>query len=447
MASKSTIGLTWTTFKDFATSRNLPMVWYISNNHYFIYLADGPLAFETRLRIDSPSAGDQLDFETNFKNDANDTPIGNKLIGTDGLLAATVKTKDFENALVTTGTLTAEVVAGFDDFADSWFLITAAGAIGDTIRIQIAEGAHDITVPDRDYPAVDLTYTLIAIDVGDEIKTRDNVINALNANLDFNVAMKSSRVQDNAIVHVGAKDIGEFGERPNANDFLVTTTGTTTIVLQGSDNNKVIRRNKQNSGQRDPRDQRLVTQGISGIVQAVPGAAGDIFIQNATDDGTPVVDQGGTGDADLRVAGSLGTPMEFFIPADAEKDLFITELRFYAGGNGIQFSNFLSKNGAITNGVEVSIISDEVSLLSLPLRTTEDFKNKWAFGSGSNFRLDAVSGTDQILAVLLFDNPFPLRKQGTFLSGDDEIRVLIRDNISSGIVEFEFLAVGFKREV
>jgi hypothetical protein len=446
VASNQTIGLTWTTFKDFADSRNLPMIWFTSNNHYFIYIADGPLTFETRIRIDTPANADQTDFENNYKNDANDTPIGNKIIGNDGNLAATVKTKDFENALVTTGTLTAEVVAGFDDFADSWFFIDTAGAIGDTLRVEIAAGAHDSTIPDRDHPAVDVTYTLVLADVGDEIVLRDNVINALNADSNFNVAFRAGRVQDNAIVHIGAKDIGEFGERPTIGDLEVTTTGTTSISYQNSDNQQIIRRNKENSGQRDPRDQRLVTQGISGIVQAVPGAAGDIFVQNATDDGTPTVDGGGTGDADLRVDGSV-TPVEFFIPADVEKDIFITELRFYGGGNGIQFTQFLSKNGALTNGILVEIISDEAVLDNLPIRATEDFKNKWAFGSGANFRLDIVSGTDQMLAVLLFENPFPIRKAGTFLSGDDEIRVFIRDDIVAGLTELELLAVGFKREV
>jgi len=60
--------------------------------------------------------------------------------GNNPYLNVDVVTKNFRNALVTTGTIEAEVVAGYDNFADTWFFILAAGAIGDTIRIQIAEG-------------------------------------------------------------------------------------------------------------------------------------------------------------------------------------------------------------------------------------------------------------------------------------------------------------------
>ena len=448
--SGQTIGLTWTTFKDFADARNLPMIWYVSNNHYFIYLADGPLSFETRLRIDSPSAGDQLDFETNYKNDANDTPIGNKIIGNDGTIAADVVVKNFRNALVTDAFVTVEQVFGFDDFADSWFFIDDTGDTGTIWQVDLPAGTQDTTSPSDNDPAVSVQITVTGTEQGDEELLRDKIIAALNADLNFDSAWRAKAIKDNPAVHIQSKRIGEKGDRLTPGDFAITfavTVGTPAFSLQQSDNDILKRRGKQNSGSRDPRDPRLVTIGISGEVQAVPGAAGDIFEQNLTDNGEPTPDQGGTGSADLRVNGTLGSPMEFSIGTDMTSDIFITELRFYGGGNGIQFGQFLSKNGKLTNGVLVEIRSDEQIKDFSPLKSTEDFKNKWAYGSGSNFRLDAVSGADQFLAVLIFQNPFPLRKTGTYITGDDYVKCFIRDNLNSGLQEFEIRAFGFYREV
>lgn len=445
------IGLTWIQLRDMADNKFLPIVYYENNNNYFLFISDGTLPFTSVIRQDTPRNTDQIDFEDNGYQTAandNDTALGSKIVGRTGALAADVVLKNFEHALVTTGTLTAEVVAGFDDFADTWVFITNAGNIGDTIRFEIAAQSYDPSSPSRNHPAVDITVTITATEAGDEVKLVDLCISTLNADTNFLEGLRASKIQNpNGILHIGAKDIAEAGERPNVGDFKVTTTGATDWAFQGSDNDKIIRRNKGNSGQRDPRDQRLVTQGISGIVQAVPGAAGDIFFQNATDDGTPSMEQGGTGDPDLRTIGTIGSPSEFFIPPDPEKDIFITELRFYGGGNGIKYGNFLSKNAALTNGILVEIISDEAELDFVPLRRTEDFKNKFSFGTAANFALDVQAGGDQFLAVLLFDNPFPIRKAGTFISGDDRISVFIQDNLNSGIQELEFAAFGFRREV
>lgn len=373
---------------------------------------------------------------------------GNDTTGLDGFLTVDVIRKNNRNAMVTDATVTVEQVFGRDGFADTWFWVDEAGAVGDTVRVQIA-GYTDPTAPlERSIPAVDVTIINTINEVGLENDLRDLIIQELSNDSNFNLHWKASiAVKGNPAVHIVSKVIGEVGDRLNNGDFSVVSTGGNVTRLENTDNSTFIRRGKGNSGARDPRDKRLVTIGISGEVQAVPGAAGDLFLQNATDDGTATPDSGGTGDPDLRVNGSLAVPLEFFIPPDLVEDIYITELRFYGGGNGIQFGGFLSKNRPLVNGILVEIRSDE-EVLDFPLiKSTEDFKNKWALGSGANFKLHLVSGTDQFLAVLLFDNPFPLRKAGTFQGGDDYIKVFIRDNISSGLAELEFLAFGFKREV
>ena len=371
---------------------------------------------------------------------------GGNDVGGGTYLVPDVILKNFRNALVTDATVTVEQIFGRDGFADTWFFIDNAGLNGDSLRIQIP-GYTDPTAPnERSVPATDVTVNVTASEAGQENELRDKIITELNADANFSPHWKASiAIKDNPVVHIVSKYIGEKGDRIGPG-IILTPTGSVVTSYQNGDNEDIIRRGKANSGQRDPRDKRLVTVGVSGEVQAVPGAAGDLYLQNLTDDGTPTPDQGGTGDADLRVNGS-GTPQEFFINPDPLEDIFITELRFYGGGNGIQFGQFISKNSPLTNGLLVEVRSDEQVLDFPPIRTTEDFKNKWSLGSGANFRLDIVSGTDQFLAVLLFENPFPIRKAGTFQSGDDYVKVFVRDNLNSGLTELEILAFGFRREV
>ncbi len=69
------IGITWTQIKDLATTRNLPFTHFIENNHYFIFISDGQLSFETRIRIDTPSSSDQTDWVTNFLPSSNILPL------------------------------------------------------------------------------------------------------------------------------------------------------------------------------------------------------------------------------------------------------------------------------------------------------------------------------------------------------------------------------------
>ena len=157
------------------------------------------------------------------------------------------------------------------------------------------------------------------------------------------------------------------------------------------------------------------------------GDIGNLVILNAKN----------AGSADLLVDGST-TAVDFEILADGSDDITINELRFYSGGNGIKFSQFLSQNVALTNGIRIQITSQAVTVTLPLIFTTEDFKNKFAFGSGASFVLQKQTGADQILAVFL--EPI-LLEGGT----SDKIQVRIQDDLTTGgITGFEFLGIGFK---
>lgn len=383
--------------------------------------------------------------QTKYLTGATDsTRIGNKydaakmcLQGNDGALIADVIQKNNKNALVTDATVTVEQIFGFDDFADTWFQILTAGAIGNTWRIQIAAGYMDTQNPLNNPPATDVTVTVTAGEAGSEIALRDKIILALNADANFSPYWKASYVKDNTIIHITSKMVGEFGERLNVGGFVVTVTGTATFSYQNTDNQIIKRRGKQNSGVRDPKDRRIVTVGISGEVQATPGAIADLYFATALNSGSP----------DMRVNGSLVSPVIFSITPDTTKDIYIEELRFYGNANGIKFGQFLGLNTALTNGIFVEIQSDQV-ILQLPLlKTTDDLKHKFSFGTGSGFQLHVQSGRDDFMASWKFTASLILHKQGFHgVGNDDYIKVYIRDNLSAGLQQLEFLAIGFKRE-
>lgn len=355
--------------------------------------------------------------------------VANTKVRSDGLVA-----------LATDATVVVESTFGFDQQPDSYFQIINTGVAGNTWTITIAGTAADPTSPDRDVPTYTKIFTVVAGEVGDEIKLRDRIIQELNADTVFKntVFLKAQKVTDRAIVHIQSLKFsvsGDFWERPNAGDFNVAVTGSAQVVV-GFDN--LVSRSKPVTISRD-RDSphRLGLFGVTGSVSVTAKELSDLFVQEAMNGGS----------ADMRVNGSIGSPVDFIIPAASTTDIFIEDLIFDGQANGIKFGQFLAQNGPLTNGVEVTIKSDDVTTVFPIIKSTEDFKNKWASlsGTGDTFRIDVQAGRDEMLAIIFFNNPFLLRVAGSF-STDDFIRVRIRDNLTAGVQRFNFRAKGFEKE-
>jgi hypothetical protein len=375
--------------------------------------------------------------------------LGNAyLIGEDALAnlrrCNTVVRTDGNIALAVDSRTIVESTFGFDPLPDSFFKIINTGAAGDTWQIDIAGTSVDPSTPDRDVPAYQKIFTVVAGEVGDELKFRDRIIQELNSDSTFKdtCKLKAFKATDRGIVHITSTAFslnGEFYERPLAGDFAVTVTGTAVRVV-GYDN--FISRSKPISISRDPDSpHNLGVFGISGSVFVTAKALEDLFIEEAAH---------ATYGADLLQDGSV-TPIEFFVNASTTTDLFIEDLIFDGQGNGIKFGQFLSASGAggLATGVEVTIKSDNVVTTFPLIKTTEDFKNKWASlsGDGANFRIDVQAGKDEMLGILNFTNPFSLKVSGTFGAGnDDYIRVKIQDDLSSGVSRFNFRVKGFEKE-
>ena len=369
--------------------------------------------------------------------------VNAKIAGKDALDAERiVNTKvrsDGLTALVTDATVLVESTYGFDQQPDAYFQIINTGAEGDTWTVYIAGTSVDPSSPDSDLPAYTKIFTVLAGEVGDEIKLRDRIIQELNADTVFKntVFLKAQRATDRAIVHIQSLKFsvsGDFYERPLAGDFDVTVTGSAVRVL-GFDN--LISRSKPVSISRD-RDSphRLGLFGVTGTVSVSQKELADLFVQEAMNGGS----------SEMTVNGS-GTPVNFRIEASTTTDLFIENLIFDGQGNGIKFGQFLSQNSGLTNGLLITIKSEDITTTFPVIKKTEDFKNKFAAlsGDGANFRLDVQAGKDEMLAILKFNNPFLIHVAGSY-STDDYIEVRVRDNLSSGIARLNFRAKGFEKE-
>lgn len=380
--------------------------------------------------------------------DRNSGRSRNQLIGQDTLGAMreiqAVTRSDGVKALAVDSRTVVESTFGFDQQPDTYFKIIKTGGAGTIWTISIAATANDPTSPDRDMASYQKIFTVQAGEVGDEVAFRDRIIQELNADTNFKpgILMKAQKATDRAIVHIYSEAFsasGEFYERPNAGDFDVQIGGTPGDgqVVIGYDN--IISRSKPITISRDiDSPHRLGLFGITGQVFVTAKELSDLYVSEAVNP---------TYGNDLLQAGSLGSPIDFYIQPSATKDIFLENLIFDAQGSGIKFGQIFSKNLVLTNGVQIQIKSDNEITTFPTLHVTEDFKNKWAAlgGDGANFRIDVQAGADEVLAILKFPNPFLLRVQGTFTI-DDYIRIRIQDNISSGISRFNFRAKGFEKE-
>jgi len=359
-------------------------------------------------------------------------------------VAQTKVRSDGLTALVTDATVVVETTFGQDQQPDSFFKIIETGGAGTTWTLDIAATIVDPTSPDRDLPAYQKVFTVVAGEVGDELQLARRMIQELNADAVFRstVFLKSENATDRAIVHIFSEKFslsGEFFERPLAGDFNVTIGGSPGdgVVVIGFDN--LISRSKAVSITKDfDSPHRLGLFGITGQVFVTAKDLSDIFIGQASLDGLGV-------SFDMSVNGS-GTPKDFIINASTTTDLFIEELRIFGQGNGIQYKGWLTSNQKLINGLAIEIKSDNIVTTFPLLFNTADIKNKFAFSSGTDgFKLEQASGRDEFIGVFSFKNPFILRVAGTFTT-DDFIRVRVQDNISATQSELEFMAKGFEKE-
>ena len=161
---------------------------------------------------------------------------------------------------------------------------------------------------------------------------------------------------------------------------------------------------------------------------------------------------------DLRVAGSLSSPVIAEVKAEAGADIYITEIKVIiaatVGGNGMALSQFGGIDGGVTNGF-IPFFSNKGAKLQVserPLFTNLDFiRIGSAEGLGADdtaFRVKGAKNSTGYAYLPVWDMRALSSGNGVRLSAGSKqsFGVEIRDDITS-LDGFEILAVGFRRFV
>jgi hypothetical protein len=352
--------------------------------------------------------------------------VGSPPDGDGELYRASVILEDGVYKLATTKKVNVESLSGVQEAASNYFIYEVV-AVGDTLRIEIDATASS--------PAFDRTFTVLMGE--DRFSFAFRVVLELNQDfINFQPFFKAFQVKDNSIIFIEAKTIAEAGENKNTDSFRITGTGTIALTLQRAFDN-FEKRTSVVQASKSAKDPRLAVFGIEGTVESRDSSVGGLFVTQPFTGGDPL-------NINLNII-PANPFTEFTFPMKQLDDIFITELRFFGLDNGIKFGVFLGNNQPLAQGIEVIIKTDN-EVLTLPrIRTTEDFKDKFAFGGGDNFSLYLQAGADAFNASFL-SAPFPLRRAGTFgIGNDDYIKIRIYDNLT-GMLTLQSAAIGFTRE-
>jgi len=70
----TTLDCAWTSFKEIATKKNLSIQYEeVTDRHYNIFTVDGIITYQCRIAIEDPAGSDQVDFQDNYKEEANNS--------------------------------------------------------------------------------------------------------------------------------------------------------------------------------------------------------------------------------------------------------------------------------------------------------------------------------------------------------------------------------------
>jgi hypothetical protein len=327
------------------------------------------------------------------------------------------------------------VPLGKDPLPDTYFTITNAGALNDTITVDIAATSNDVSSPDRDYPSYQLVYTLIAQDVGDEQQLTINLVDALNSDPLFEAqGLEAFAIGDDgdgnkrAIVHITSTNFslnGEFHERSNVGDFDVTASGTTTVQFFSSEYKAIVSRPKEVSLARDPRNpHRLGVQNISGTVFIRSADPDAIIRERLKEVGNPSND-------DMAINGQ-GVPVVFELASNPNggTDIIVDSLKFYGTDTNIKVQDgaFLGINSPLSNGIVVELIRDGAPIFSKTIVNTPDMLGLFSTSASDNKVINQSGGDYFESTFSLIDKnlAFVLRN-----GENDAVRVTIQDNLTS----------------
>jgi len=374
--------------------------------------------------------------ETSIGNTLDRLHVQCKIRGRDGFHDVDVINDGGVRKLAVLATTIVEQIFGQPASAAGFFYIGATaedadgvGSVNSNVRVEIPAAVSPL---DDDYPAVDVYTSVTAAIVNNTNPERalaTQICINLNSDPDFRLAWRCDVLKNHSGVFIEARIFNEFGERTT----WTVTAGGDTVINQATDN--ITRAGSSTQLVRSPDDKRIGVLNIEGSVSVTPGSLSDQYeahlMTNANSD-------------DMHIDGS-SAQQSFWIHCDDDFDQFVTEIRIYCTDNGIKTTLFCAAPAA-TNGLLVNIKSDgeATQFTDHPIMDSGDFLFHVSVPV-SNFRMDFNPATDILIGARSYPNPFPIRKCGSSINGDDFIQAIVRDNFSS-IQKLHMIVRGFKRE-
>lgn len=155
---------------------------------------------------------------------------------------------------------------------------------------------------------------------------------------------------------------------------------------------------------------------------------------------------------DMRVNGSIGSPIDFFVEADSLVDIFITSLYIVIADKNVTLEKFGNipelPNGSLIF-LEKDSVDEPIHALDEPLKRNFDYifvsNAKVPIGGGSDsFKLSGFSGNlSGYMAVFDFTQMVPGKGIKLRAGSSDKIIHRVRDN-TSGVDEFHGSVSGYK---
>lgn len=172
-----------------------------------------------------------------------------------------------------------------------------------------------------------------------------------------------------------------------------------------------------------------------------------LYRQFMTSDGTS------SGSNNMRVLGTLDTPIKFWIPAGKNDDRYISIISFVIAGAGATLSEF-STVPALINGCKIYYERESGErVIHESLKTNFDFIRLCvgtpAFGGAADaFRATNVIGASEAyIPVLYLSHIIPPYGIKLDAGSNQRLVIEIRDDLTSAsIVAFDAIAYGFDRE-
>lgn len=169
------------------------------------------------------------------------------------------------------------------------------------------------------------------------------------------------------------------------------------------------------------------------------------FSQFFTDDGTA------TGTSDMTVTGTAAAPVDYYISASSEYDIYIKTISIQLGDNGTaRLDHFAVLGAALTNGLEMIYFNNDLAEYNIVnVKTNQELMRfstgKDGFGAGTTaFQTDVTGGGGEatylpdIDLAQRFGMPYGLRLRK---SSEDRIIFRVQDDLST-VVTFNIRGYG-----